>query len=643
MSCRHLVYNWRLGPDTAMFQLPFTYDGNFLRGPEAYNAVDGQGVPPPVPESPIPNGSKITGALTGWDYSAWPEPGIPFSIFTSQYGSGAKTPRGIFNNIPDGLTNRSPDRYTPPAAFENFGRWFYDQGSDIPFDNWKRKQVAFQPLVQADQFLVFNNFGSTPGVLPNPKTQKSHAFDSMVINLKVNGQQLSGYRIESIDYCERNLPAGTGPEDIPEEAWTPIQIPFGYPLSKISSNPLGLRNGTIEEFEDGHFRGFLFTDDDPRSTTLGPGANWSSFIANAIIYPANSKSNVEEFAQINPDGTRQEDNIGYVGLPDYDEGIVGLFPRPVGGDGIPDTYVADPDDVAAGDIGEFGPQEYSGGFINQDAGKVEIQWVLSLARNRPTQAPPQMRIRYFPSFGKLGGSALVTTYAQTFSGIGKHGPITPPNRYDNNWTTAADQGPRYFVEYVNNNEVDFVSWETPNGFVNLVVNDSRYYENPDGTASPGISGDAAPFPVQPGIGVPQYTLKPNVYVLPGQTFDVEYTVFTDMQAFPYYLQRVGQRVFGGNPANIRTRPNTLYDFARVFVDYWLFDGADAMICHKLLKLGIDVSPESVDWYKRMILNMEGLQPDTYEKYLILLKEWRKRQEIRDKAYHRKRGIRARNR
>ena len=35
---RHLTYFWRMGPDTAMFQLPFYYDGIFLRGPEAYSA-----------------------------------------------------------------------------------------------------------------------------------------------------------------------------------------------------------------------------------------------------------------------------------------------------------------------------------------------------------------------------------------------------------------------------------------------------------------------------------------------------------------------------------------------------------------------------------------------------------------------------
>ncbi len=646
---RHLVYNWRLGPNTAMFQLPLGYNGMYLRGPLAYSSVDGQGrAPNPIdPRSPIANtGYKVNGELIGWDYQAWPEPSIPFSIFTSKYGSGAKTSRGIFNDIPDGLGNRAADKYTPPGPFDDYGNWQYYQGSDIPVDNWKRKQIAFQPLVQADQFLVFNNFGSTPGILPDPTLTPSYAFDTLVIDLNINGQQISGARIQSIDYCERNLPPGTTAKDLPEEAWTPVQVAFGYPLQKPTSTGLP-RSPSIVEYDNAYYRGLFFTESDTRATTLGPGVTFADVIVNSIIYPANSLANVEEFAQPNPDGTLQQDRHGYVCEPDYDQGIVGLYPQPYGAQsnlGVTfEMYVPDADDVAAGDTGDYGPMEYEGGFVNQDAGKVKIQWVFSLARNRPTQAPPQMRIRYFPSFGKLGGSAPVTTYATTYSGTGRHGPITPPNRYENNWTTAAPQGPRYFVRYPNSNEITFVSDFKPNGFVNLVVNDSRYYENPDGTTSPGISGDAAPFPVQPGIAVPQYALKPNVYVLPGQTWDVEYTVFTDMQTFPYYLERVGYRPLGGEPLNITTRPSTLWDFARVFLDYWLFEGADALICHKLLKLGIDIHPDSVDWYKRMILNMEGLQPDTYERYLILMKEWRKRQEIRDKAYHRKRGIRARNR
>jgi hypothetical protein len=53
------------------------------------------------------------------------------------------------------------------------------------------------------------------------------------------------------------------------------------------------------------------------------------------------------------------------------------------------------------------------------------------------------------------------------------------------------------------------------------------------------------------------------------------------------------------------------------------------------------TPDSVDWYKQMILNMEGLETDTYEKYLKLTKEWKKRQDIKDAAYQKKRSPRAR--
>ena len=48
---RHLSYYWRSGPNTAMFQLPFYYDGIFLRGPEAYSSQLGEAIPPTRPSN----------------------------------------------------------------------------------------------------------------------------------------------------------------------------------------------------------------------------------------------------------------------------------------------------------------------------------------------------------------------------------------------------------------------------------------------------------------------------------------------------------------------------------------------------------------------------------------------------------------
>ena len=74
----------------------------------------------------------------GYSNQDWPEPKIPFSIFTSQYGSSGK----------------------PQAT---------DYASAQPTTLWEQKQIAFLPPVKSNQFIVINNFGSTPGVLPNPQ------------------------------------------------------------------------------------------------------------------------------------------------------------------------------------------------------------------------------------------------------------------------------------------------------------------------------------------------------------------------------------------------------------------------------------------------------------------------------------------
>jgi len=165
----------------------------------------------------------------------------------------------------------------------------------------------------------------------------------------------------------------------------------------------------------------------------------------------------------------------------------------------------------------------------------------------------------------------------------------------------------------------------PNGFVQLVINDTNYFQEPIHTQALGISGDAAPFPQQFGVQVPHWSLKPNFYVLPGQTWDVKYTTMVDMYAFDLYTQV--ERSLG-----TRSVIGSYWTFAEVFLSYYLFEGANAMICHQLLKLGITINPDSVNWYKQQILEMEGLDPKTYEVYLDLQREWQAKQKRLDEHY-----------
>ena len=107
---RHLPYYWRLRPQTMMYQIPFEYEAQAER------------------MEPTHVGAFPSGDLQGWDENAWPQAGIPFSLFTSQYGTAGKI-------------DRSPISYLVE-----------------PLDDWSRKQISQPPLVKAEQFIVLNNF-----------------------------------------------------------------------------------------------------------------------------------------------------------------------------------------------------------------------------------------------------------------------------------------------------------------------------------------------------------------------------------------------------------------------------------------------------------------------------------------------------
>ena len=188
--------------------------------------------------------------------------------------------------------------------------------------------------------------------------------------------------------------------------------------------------------------------------------------------------------------------------------------------------------------------------------------------------------------------------------------------------------------------IDYIEGVKPNGFVNLTINDTRYYEDPASRPSFGISGDAAPFPRNVGFKIPQYELRPNVYVLPGQSWDVQYTVMNDIHALNRYLEYLDT---APAPPEDPAEFGTYWKFAEVFLSYWIFEDAEALICQKLVQLGIPVLPDTVDWYKKRILESEGLDWDTYEKYLELMREWREMDKKREEAYHKKRGERIRSR
>jgi hypothetical protein len=116
-------------------------------------------------------------------------------------------------------------------------------------------------------------------------------------------------------------------------------------------------------------------------------------------------------------------------------------------------------------------------------------------------------------------------------------------------------------------------------YAQVRINTTDYFLDPDNKPNDGIPGSASPYPRLLTMQ-PSFNLYPDIYVLPGQVWDVLVT------------QR-GLAVAVTNTA------------LQAFVKYTLYDGPDALIANKLLELGISVSPANVDWYKRSLIQQQS--------------------------------------
>ena len=118
-------------------------------------------------------------------------------------------------------------------------------------------------------------------------------------------------------------------------------------------------------------------------------------------------------------------------------------------------------------------------------------------------------------------------------------------------------------------------------FVQVRINTTDYFLDPDNIPNDGIPGTASPYPRSIDFQ-PSFNLYPDVYVLPGQVWDVLVTFYNES----------GVALSGTNLAA---------GALRCFVKYTLYDGPDALIANKLLEMGISINPGNVDWYKRSLL------------------------------------------
>ena len=107
----------------------------------------------------------------------------------------------------------------------------------------------------------------------------------------------------------------------------------------------------------------------------------------------------------------------------------------------------------------------------------------------------------------------------------------------------------------------------PRAYIQFYINTSGYFKDPDGVPRQGIPANNFPYPET------EFNLKTTkkeipVYVLPGQTWDAQLTLYN-----------------GG------TDP----------MKYTLYDGPDALIAMKLMKSGIKVTPTNVDKFRKKMI------------------------------------------
>ena len=132
------------------------------------------------------------------------------------------------------------------------------------------------------------------------------------------------------------------------------------------------------------------------------------------------------------------------------------------------------------------------------------------------------------------------------------------------------------------------------GAVQVRINTTDYFQNPDVTDQAGVPGLASPYPrgssneIAANVDslttytqlLKSFDLYPDVYVLPGQVFQILYSLQT---------------------SNTSTAATTV---VAAFVKYTLYDGPDALIANKLLELGVTINPNNVDWYKRTLIEQQ---------------------------------------
>ena len=141
----------------------------------------------------------------------------------------------------------------------------------------------------------------------------------------------------------------------------------------------------------------------------------------------------------------------------------------------------------------------------------------------------------------------------------------------------------------------FTSIAGPLMFMQVLINTTSYFDETDGTVGPGLPGSSSPYPETASMRA-SFDFETPVYILPGQQWDVQVTVYNDSRSTIGDPSRT-YNFTNSDPSIGITNTEDL----RCLVQYTLYDGPDALIATKLVEMGVAVRPENVDWYKRQLL------------------------------------------
>jgi len=111
-------------------------------------------------------------------------------------------------------------------------------------------------------------------------------------------------------------------------------------------------------------------------------------------------------------------------------------------------------------------------------------------------------------------------------------------------------------------------------FVDFRINTSRYFQGD------GVRGMASPYP-KSSFCQGNLDLDSGIYVPPGQGYELL-----------FFAQ------------NVKFRDDNPENYLMACVRWTLYDGVDAVIANKLLEMGISISSENIDWYKKTMIGTE---------------------------------------